>query len=189
MSTPANSDFNAKNAFKKLALPLVIAGGALGLAGCEDAAQVASRNLSKAADNFEIQREIVFYNGITGHFFVTVNGRCSIEVDAPKDKLDVTCKHGEGDFRKHFLGRSANVTYFVMQTEGANVSEYNTRITFNPQGFIPDIDFRGDASELVNPSRPGTHNKPVPPQADPVVRSDTPEKRGTLPELSAPQPR
>jgi hypothetical protein len=182
MSTSLNS---AKTAFKKLALPLVLAGGALGLAGCEEPSDVASRNISKAADNFEIQREIVFYNGITGDFFATVTGRCSIEVDAAKDKLDVTCKHGDDDYRKHFLGRSANVTYFVMQTEGANVSEYHTRVTFNPQGFIPDLDFRGSADELVNPSRPDTHNQPIPPQADPVVR--TPTARGALPELSGPK--
>src|SRR5690606_15008310 len=105
MSTPANNGFSAKTAFKKLALPLTLVAGSVGLAGCEYAAQVASRNLSKAADNFEIQREIVFYNGITGDFFATVKGRCSIEVDAPKDKLDVTCKHGPEDYRKHFLGR------------------------------------------------------------------------------------
>lgn len=161
----------------------------LGASSCEDAADVASRNLSKAADNFEIQREIVFYNGITGDFFATVVGRCSIEVDSAKDKLDVTCKHGEGDLRKHFLGRSDNVTFFVLQTEPADVSEFNTRITFNPQGFIPDIDFRGDASEVFNATRPDTHGQSIPPQENPVTTmAPTSGQRGTLPELSAPQP-
>lgn len=36
--------------------------------GCTDA-QIASENLSKAADMFEIDRRIVFYNGITGDIF------------------------------------------------------------------------------------------------------------------------
>jgi hypothetical protein len=34
------------------------------LAACSDA-DVASSNISKAADNFEINRRVVFYNGIT----------------------------------------------------------------------------------------------------------------------------
>lgn len=177
----------ALNKLKKVAIPFtVVAGAAVGLAGCEDAATVASRNLSKAADNFEIQREIVFYNGITGDFFATVTGRCSIEVDAPKNKLDVTCKHGPDDFRKHFLGRSDNVTFFVLQTAGANVSEYNTRITFNPQGFIPDVDFRGSASELVNPSRPDTHNQPISNTNEPAVDPNAPVVKGKLPGVTGP---
>ena len=35
--------------------------------GCTDA-QVASRNLSKAADQFEINRRVVFFNGITDSY-------------------------------------------------------------------------------------------------------------------------
>lgn len=182
----ANSNV-ISNHWKKIAVPLAVVGG-LGLASCQDAADTASYNLSKAADNFEIQREIVFYNGITGHFFATVKGRCSIEVDAPKDKLDVTCKHGPEDFKKHFLGRSANVTFFVLQTESANVSEFQTRITFNPQGFIPDIDFRGDASEVFDATRPDTHGKEIPKEVQPiVVQPILPNTQGTLPELSGPK--
>ena len=163
----------------------------LALAGCEDAADVASRNLSKAADNFEIQRQIVFYNGITGDFFATVEGRCSIEVDSAKNKLDVTCKHGPNDLRKHFLGRSDNVTFFVLQTEPANVSEYNTRVTFNPQGFIPDIEFRGDMGELAAPTKPDTHDQAVPVTSGDVVVKEggepAAEAGGTLPILSGQQ--
>jgi len=182
MSQAIKNKFTGAAGWKKATLPLVFAAAAtIGLTGCEDAATKVSRNLSTAADNFEIQREIVFYNGITGDFFATVVGRCSIEVDAPKDKLDVTCKHGPDDYRKHFLGRSDNVTFFVLQTEGANVSEYNTRVTFNPQGFIPDVDFRGDAKELLSPTRPDTHGQEVPQQTQPVTRSEQPATGGRLP--------
>ena len=38
---------------------------ALSLSACVPDAQVASTNLSKAADMFEIDRRIVFYNGIS----------------------------------------------------------------------------------------------------------------------------
>ena len=37
----------------------------MAMVGCSRDAQVASKNLSYAADNFELDRRIVFYNGIT----------------------------------------------------------------------------------------------------------------------------
>ena len=45
---------------------------------CTNDADVASYNLSQAADRFEITRRIVFYNGITGNYILTVEGLCSI---------------------------------------------------------------------------------------------------------------
>jgi len=183
MSNSMTNMSNTKGKWRKFCIPFALAAGVLGLAGCQDAATVVSHNLSKAADNFEIPREIVFYNGITGEFFATVTGRCSIEVDAIKDKLDVTCKHGPDDFRKHFLGLSDNVTFFVLQTAGVDVSEYNTRITFNPQGFIPDIDLRGNLGEAVDATRPVTHGEPIPEGGGAVVLPEG-KGKGTLPELT-----
>lgn len=51
--------------------------GLLALAGCTDADR-ASQNLSTAADNFEVQRRIIFYNGITGEYMLTIEGLCSL---------------------------------------------------------------------------------------------------------------
>ena len=117
------------------------------LAGCEDDAQVASRNLSKAADNFEIMRRVIAVNGITGDYVMSMEGRCSIEDQTTQ--LEITCKHGVGDFRKHFVGLSDNTFYFVEQMDGVDVSVYHTRVTWKPQAILPDIDFRGDAGEIV----------------------------------------
>ena len=116
------------------------------LAGCDDA-RLASRNLSRAAENFEIDRRIVFYNGITDTYMLTIEGRCAIE-DQQK-QLEVTCKTGEDAYNKHFLGLSDNVTYFAEQLETADVSAYHHRIVFKPQAIIPDFDFRGSAEELL----------------------------------------
>ena len=82
---------------------------ALFIAGCFSDSQVASHNLSKAADMFEIERRIVFYNGITDAYILTIEGRCSLE-DQTK-QLEVVCKIGPGAYKKHFLGLSDNVTY------------------------------------------------------------------------------
>ena len=110
------------------------------LVGCDDA-HVASRNLSKAADNFEIVRRIVFYNGITDTYILTIEGRCSVYDDG-LGQLEVVCKTGDNTYKKHFLGLSDNVTYFAEQLEGANVSKNHYRVTFKPRAIIPDVDIR-----------------------------------------------
>lgn len=107
------------------------------LAGCSDA-EVASRNLSKAADMFEINRRIVFINGITDNYLLVVEGRCSIEDDG--NQLEVTCKDGPNSFKKHFLGLSDNVTYVAEQLEPADVSVFHYRVIFKPSTIVPDID-------------------------------------------------
>lgn len=111
---------------------------ALMLAGCSRDAEVASRNLSVAADQFEIDRRVVFFNGITDTYLLSIEGRCSIEDQS--NQLEVTCKVGEDEFKKHFLGLSDNVSYFVEQLEGADVSEFHYRVIFKPQVIVPDID-------------------------------------------------
>jgi len=153
MNNSLKNKFNIIANWKKVATSLAIIAGTAGLAGCNDA-QVASRNLSKAADSFEINRRIVFYNGITGEYMLNIEGRCSINVDKKDSQLEVTCKTGEKDYKKHFLGLSDNVTYFAEQVEGANVSTYHYRVVFKPQAIIPDIDFRGSTQELLRSPRP-----------------------------------
>lgn len=122
---------------------------AIAISGCSSDADVASRNLSKAADMFEINRRIVFYNGITGEYMLSVEGRCSIGSGASTKSVTVTCKHGPSDYKKHFLGLSDNVTYFAEQIGTADVSVYHYRVIFKPQSIIPNPDFEGSASAAV----------------------------------------
>lgn len=117
-----------------------IIGSGLGLTSCSNDAQVASYNLSQAADKFEISRRIVFYNGITGDYMLTIEGLCSQEPS--EKKLAVTCKTGPDQFKKHFLGLSDNVTYFSEQMEPAKVSTYFYRVTFKPSTIVPSVDLR-----------------------------------------------
>lgn len=116
------------------------------LAACADA-DVASKNISKAADNFEIQRRVVFYNGITGEYILSLEGRCALGNFDEVGQLSVTCKTGPNAFKKHFLGLSDNVTYFAEQIEAADVSEYHYRVTFKPQTIVPDVDLRGSTTD------------------------------------------
>jgi hypothetical protein len=127
----------------------ILVGLPLLLAACNDA-DIASHNISKAADQFEIDRRVVFYNGITGDYILSVEGRCSLGNNDGAGKLSVTCKTGPSSYKKHFLGLSDNVTYFAEQLEAREVSVYHYRVIFKPQSILPDVDFRGDVGELIS---------------------------------------
>ena len=127
---------------------LVAALAAVALTGCNDDATIASQNLSKAANQFEIDRRIVFYNGITDKYILSIEGKCSIDTSRSGATFFVTCKTGHNQYKKHFLGLSDKVTFFAEQLESANVSAYHYRVIFKPQSILPDIEFKGDVGEL-----------------------------------------
>jgi hypothetical protein len=112
------------------------------IAGCSSAADTASYNLSRAADSFEVNRRIVFYNGITNQYILVIEGLCSLGNNDVSGELSVTCKTGAGTYKKHFLGLSDNVTYFAEQTEPVQTNPYYYRVIFRPSTIIPDIDLQ-----------------------------------------------
>ena len=133
---------------KKLLLALGLV-SVLAAGSCEDDAAVASRNLTKAADNFEVQRRIVFYNGILDSYILTVEGACSMDLNSSGTAFNVICKVGRDNYKRHTLVLSDNTSAFVEQLEPSKVSAYHYRVTFKPQALLPDIDFRGSAEELT----------------------------------------
>ena len=112
---------------------------------CSTDATIASHNLSKDAEMFRINRRVVFYNGITDKYILSVEGRCS--VDFYPDKFTVTCKIGENKFIKHYLGRADNVFPFVEQLEAVPVDVYHYKVIFKPEVIIPDIDLETSISK------------------------------------------
>jgi hypothetical protein len=110
--------------------------------GCVSDADIASHNVSKAADNFEVNRRVVFYNGITGEYILTIEGLCSLGNNDPAGKLSVTCKVGPGTYKKHWLATSDNVTLFAEQLEPLPANVYRYRVVFKPSVLIPDVDLR-----------------------------------------------
>lgn len=109
------------------------------LSGCDRPADVASRNLSLAADNFQIARRIVFYNGMTDSYMLVIEGMCSLGNDDKPRQRTVICKTGPSEYKKHFLGLSDNVTYFAEQIAGENVSTYQYKVIFRPATILPSI--------------------------------------------------
>jgi hypothetical protein len=123
----------------------------LALTGCmEDDATVATENLKKAADNFEVNRRVVFYNGITDTYILTVEGFCSMDLNATATAFNVICKVGANDYKRHTLVLADNVSAFVEQLDSVKVSAYHYRVTFKPQAILSDFDFRGDADALMD---------------------------------------
>ena len=116
---------------------------AVALAGCTDSdADVAAKNISKAAEQFEVLRRIVFINGITDKYLLAIEGYCSVETgdSALYGSVEVTCKTGKGKFKKSFLGLSDNVTFMVEQVDAINVSTTHYRVIFKPEAIVPNFD-------------------------------------------------
>lgn len=111
----------------------------LTLVGCTEADTV-SENLSKDADSFKVERRVVFFNGITDKYLLTIEGLCSIYDE--KNQLEVTCKVGEDQYKKHFLGLSDNVSYFVEQTDAKYADAYHYKVLFRPEQIVPDIELQ-----------------------------------------------
>lgn len=112
------------------------------MTGCSTDADMASHNLSNDADNFKVDRRIVFINGITDEYLLTIEGLCSIKADTTDSQLEVTCKTGPDSYKKHFLGLSDNVTYLVEQLEGRDVSLYRYKVQFRPTAIVPDVEVK-----------------------------------------------
>lgn len=110
----------------------------LALTGCSSGADVAGENLRRAADEFEINRRVVFVNGITNDYLLTIEGRCSITDQG--HQLEVLCRTGENEYKKHFLGLSDNMTYFAEQMEAAEASSFHYRVVFRPEVILPELD-------------------------------------------------
>ena len=129
---------------------VALVAGAFTLAACQDDATIASQNISRAADNFEVMRRVVFMNGITDEYMLEIIGACSL--NDRTTSVQVTCKDANGEFVRHQLGLSDNVTYFAEQLEAIDVSTNHYRVTFKPQQIIPDIDLRGSFEDLTTNS-------------------------------------
>ena len=125
---------------KAIAFVLAILALSVLFVGCQREAGVASYNVSAAADQFEIYRRVVFYNGITDKYILEITGYCSIETT--HGELQVMVKVGPNTYLKHFLGLSDNVTYFAEQMEPSQASGGQYRVIFKPSEILPIIDLK-----------------------------------------------
>ena len=126
------------------------------VSGCNDDAQIAKNNTARAADNFEVNRRIVFYNTWTDTVIQQIEGLCAIEYQS---RVSVICKvgvasNGDAIVKNSLISLSGQVTVFVEQLEALPVNVYHYRRTFKPQSIIPDVDFRGNSKAAINAVTP-----------------------------------
>lgn len=133
------------NIKSKIGAAALAAAAVVSVSACQSKSDVASHNLSQAADNFHVDRRVVFYNGITGKYILEIDGLCSVNNNADAThnaQVSVTCETSPGVFEKHLMGLSDNVTWFEQQINPQPVSDAHYRIQFMPSTMLPDVDVR-----------------------------------------------
>lgn len=114
-----------------LSVPLVFM-----LSGCSEASKV-SHNLSLEADNFNDVRQVTVINCLQGDVLFQMTGKMSITADTSDNQLEVVVEDEKGEYKKHFIGLSDNVTYVVEDITAGDVSKYKYTLNFNPEMWIP----------------------------------------------------
>lgn len=66
-----------------------------------------------------------------------IEGLCSVDIE--DRRLTVICKTGVNSYKKHVLGRSDNVTFFVQQIDSSSVDRFNYKVIFKPESIVPDV--------------------------------------------------
>lgn len=70
-----------------------------------------------------------------------MTGKMSINADTTDNQLEIIVEDENGEYKKHFIGLSDNVTYVVEDITSEDVSKYKYTLNFNPNMWIPtDID-------------------------------------------------
>lgn len=114
-----------------LALVMII------LVGCETEAERVSYNLSQQADNFNDIRQVTVINCLQGDVLFQMTGKLSITADAADNQLEIVVEDENGEYKKHFIGLSDNVTYVVEDITTGDVDRYKYTLNFNPKMWLP----------------------------------------------------
>lgn len=107
------------------------------LTGCTTQADRVSQNLSQEADSFNVIRQLTVINCIEGDVLFQMTGKLSITADTNDNQLEIIVEDENGNYQKHFVGLSDNVTYVVEQLQSKNVSNYKYTLNYNPKMWIP----------------------------------------------------
>lgn len=121
---------------RKIIAVIILAAGIATLSGCSEASRV-SYNLSEQADNFNDIRQVTVINCITGDTLFQMTGKMSITADIEGNQLEVIVEDEKGEYKKHFIGLSNNVTYVVEDVTAGDVEKYKYTLNFNPKMWIP----------------------------------------------------
>lgn len=122
---------------KKIILLMVAIIATTTLTACETKADRVSYNLSQEADNFNNIRQITVINCLQGDVLFQMTGKISITADTADNQLEIIVEDENGNYKKHFIGLSDNVTYVVEDITSSNVDNYQYTLNFNPKMWLP----------------------------------------------------
>lgn len=66
-----------------------------------------------------------------------MTGKMSIKADREDNQLEVVVEDEDGNYKKHFIGLSDNVTYVVEDITSGEVEKYKYTLNFNPNMWLP----------------------------------------------------
>lgn len=119
---------------------LALIGMTLGMAACDNDADVVNENLNKDADNFKVNRRVIFYNAILDKYIMVIEGYCSVD-PGDVNRMTVTCKVGS-EYKRNALGKSDNVLWWYEQLTTSNVSPNHYKVILKPSTIIPEPEVR-----------------------------------------------
>ncbi|XWX32186.1 site-specific recombination directionality factor RDF [Staphylococcus phage PG-2021_8] len=119
---------------KKLIIVAILSVFLLG--ACSQSDRVSS-NLTKESDSFNTVRKVTVINAIKQDVIFQMSGRMSIKADKEDNQLEVVVEKKKGEYQKHIIGLSDNVSYVVEDVTTKNVSNYQYEINYNPKMWIP----------------------------------------------------
>ena len=122
---------------KRITAILLALTATLTVAGCQRESDKVSYNLSLDADNFNDVRQVTVINCLQGDVLFQMTGKMSIEADTEDNQLEIIVEDEKGEYKKHFIGLSDNVTYVVEDITSGDVSKYKYTFNFNPDMWIP----------------------------------------------------
>lgn len=120
---------------KKFIAVLLIVAGIFTLAGCREASRV-KYNVSKEADNFNVERRLSVINARTDKPLLELTGFFSISNNSDSE-LVVTCQTGENEFKVNYVYLNEWTLYVVEDVSGASVDPYHYEINFLPEMIQP----------------------------------------------------
>lgn len=84
-----------------------------------------------------VARRVTVINCLHCDVLFRMTGKLSITADTANKQLEIIVEDEHGNYKKHFIGLSNNITYVVEDITSGDVSNYKYTLNFNPKMWLP----------------------------------------------------
>ena len=98
-----------------------------------------NKQLSHSADYFNVERRVTVYNARTDTVIMYIEGYISVS-NTVHDELVITCKVGDGDYKKNYVYLNENTLYVIEDISGTHTDPYHYKLYINSVLFNPSIE-------------------------------------------------